>query len=554
MKKYLWYLVVFALSYGLTGCDPEGSNDGDISQQEKMIVSQEINITSSQQTKTFSQANTVHLKVNIQNSPKDLYILLSNGGHISSSPNITLSSKISETRQNKILAPSKNFSSAIRHAPLSILTYGAKLIGMSTKHEYQGDSKKIMTFDRQEKYVGDTHTFYLDEEANTNTTDATLKKVVSDVETRYGKKTLNIWVSNDSFGSSCIKKKCVTQSMVDDLANHFLVSGSDNDIYDWVTNIFGEEWGGDAQSNSNLYIGENDVISILVTDIGRDNSPNGGVIGYFYPKDNVKRSVASGSNERLMFYIDSVMLANEDTSETDWRKEIYSTLAHEFQHMIHFYQKAIKRNMVDDTWINEMLSEATEDAVATKINHSGPRGVEPSDGSAGDPENKKGRYPLFNSSNTRSLTVWNNDLKDYSKVSAFGTFLTRNYGGVKVLHDILYNNKRHEDAIEAATGKPFRNLLREWGTAVMLSDAVRPTSLPTYNTGDFMYDIYGNSTYKLGSINFFNYTPEPSMQETIGVVRPQANYYYKVGEGLSGSITIDIDGLNGMTDVTLITK
>lgn len=543
MKKYLWPLAVFILSYGLTGCDPEG----------KVIVSKEINITSQPQTKTYSNADAIHLRVNIQNSPKDLYVLLSNGGNVSSLPNMTLAPKIAEARQDKVSIPSKSSPLGVRHAPLSILTYDAKLIGMSGKHEYQVASKKITTFNRQEKHVGDTHTFYLDEEANRNTTDATLKKVVANVETKFGKKTLNIWVSNDSFGSTCTKRKCVTQAMVDDLANQFLAKGSDNDIYDWVTNIFGEEWGEDAQANSNLYIGKHDEISILVTDIGNDNSPNGGVIGYFYSKDNAKRSVASGSNERLMFYIDSIMLANENTSETDWKKEIYSTLAHEFQHMIHFYQKAVKKNMIDDTWINEMLSEATEDVVATKINYSGPRGVDPDVGSAGAPGNKKGRYPLFNSNNTRSLTVWNNDLKDYSNVSAFGTFLTRNYG-VKVLHDILYSNKIHEDAIEAATGKPFVTLLREWGTAVMLSDIVSPTAPPTYNTGDFVYDAYGSSTYKLGSINFFNYDPKPFISNTLGVVRPQANYYYKVGEGLSGSITIDIDGLNGMTDVTLVAK
>ena len=78
-------------------------------------------------------------------------------------------------------------------------------------------------------------------------TNATARKVVSRYLNKLGIKTLNIWVSDDSFdsGSGCSKARCVTQDMVDALADYFLVSGLDNDIYDWVTNIYGEEWEAD---------------------------------------------------------------------------------------------------------------------------------------------------------------------------------------------------------------------------------------------------------------------------------------------------------------------
>jgi hypothetical protein len=253
-----------------------------------------------------------------------------------------------------------------------------------------------------------------------------------------------------------------------------------------------------------------------------------------------------------MFYIDTVMLANDEDGDF-WKKEIYSTLAHEFQHMIHFYQKTVLLEASDDIWINEMLSEATEDLVATKIRHTGPRGVDPDDGSAGETGNTKGRYPDFNRNTSSSLTSWNNNYADYAKVNAFGTFLTRNYGGAKILHDIMHNNKEHEDAIEKATEEKFDNLLKQWGIAIILSDKEGPENAPVYNTGDFTYDDYGSSTYDLGSINFFNYSPKLIAKTTAGTVAPQGNYYYKIGDNLTGIVNIDLT-LNGSTEATLIAK
>ena len=162
-----------------------------------------------------------------------------------------------------------------------------------------------------------------------------------------------------------------------------------------------------------------------------------------------------------------------------------------------FYQKTIFRLVGGentDTWINEMLSEGTEDLVATKIRHIGPRGVDYLDGSAGDPGNTLGRYPLFNANNTLSLTTWTNQLEDYSKVNAFGAYLLRNYGGAKLFHDIMHNSFSDKQAVVDAVnktpdgaGKTFANLLSEWGVAVVLSDHENLVDTPFYNTGDRQY-------------------------------------------------------------------
>jgi hypothetical protein len=48
-------------------------------------------------------------------------------------------------------------------------------------------------------------------------------------------------------------------------------------------------------------------------------------------------------------------------------------------------------------------------------------------------------------------------------------------------------------------------------------------------------------------INFFNYSPQPAIKTTAGIVKPQGNYYYKVGDNLTGTVTIDLT-LNGTTE------
>ena len=56
-----------------------------------------------------------------------------------------------------------------------------------------------------------------------------------------------------------------------------------NDIYDWVTNIYGEEWG--DHSYPTELIGDYDEINIVLADLMDDNLDSG-VAGYFWAKDN----------------------------------------------------------------------------------------------------------------------------------------------------------------------------------------------------------------------------------------------------------------------------
>jgi hypothetical protein len=235
-----------------------------------------------------------------------------------------------------------------------------------------------------------------------------------------------------------------------------------------------------------------------------------------------------------MFTIDAVMYAIKDGGTWDstdsWPEEIYSTLAHEFQHMIHFYQRAVLRDAMatGDTWINEMASQVVEDLLADKMGVIGPRGVDGADGTDGTAGNTAGRLPLFNAYNDLSLSDWNNDLASYSITYAFGAWLARNYGGAKLLNRLMQcastGPASIEDIVSLETGRSesFSRLLQRWSAAQLLSDATDPSAGYRYNAGAFFDSTVDGNAYRLGSINLYNYTPAPYLytRSTVGSYQP----------------------------------
>jgi hypothetical protein len=210
-----------------------------------------------------------------------------------------------------------------------------------------------------------------------------------------------------------------------------------------------------------------------------------------------------------------------------------------------------------------MLSESIEDLIAIKMNFSGPRNVAANRGDAGESNNLNGRYPLFNKNPNLSLTTWDNTLADYSKVSSFGAYILRNYGGAKLLHDIVDNSLTDKEALMYAVhlhpegkDKSFDDLIHDWGIAILLSqrDDLLSESGYLYNQGDFLLSEYNGINYNLGSINFFNYTPNPLTHSSMGLISPQSNYFYNVGNKLTGDVDLNITGILGLNVSVIITK
>ena len=389
---------------------------------------------------------------------------------------------------------------------------------------------------------------------------ATARSVVSD-----GAVTLAVWVADANWGR-CSRPPCVTQTQVDTVARTFLRPGSDNDIYDWVTAIFGAPWGPHRYSNI-LSAEQAGLIHILLYDIDYDRLPTPGdpvrTIGYFIAKDNFLRdpqdpNPAVGiSNERLMFYVDALFLAAPSGANWDVTDPgpslVLTALVHELQHMIHFYHKRVLQDAVSETWLNEMSSTVAEDLLAGKLRvGAGPRGVAHDDPTAGAPGNTADRLSRYNRYNNIQVTTWNSrppsaSLKHYSINYALGAYLARVHGGAALFGDIVRNGESGVAAIEAAlaargAGRSFGDVLVDWGIANLLSDDTGAPDRWRYNTGAWRTSRAGGSEFRLGSINLFNYQDQPTILPFAAFTQSRpahSNLYLSLGRLETLSITTD---------------
>lgn len=384
-------------------------------------------------------------------------------------------------------------------------------------------------------------------------------------------RSLSIWVSDDQWGTQGAQ---ITQTMVDALGEHFLKEGANNDIYDWLTSILGSEWGNTPYSDTIPHTGN---ITILLTDIEGDNSTNGGIVGYFYALNNfLNASLPSDyqlSNERIMFTIDAPMYANGGSpwsADAYWPKIVFSTLAHEFQHMIHFYQKQIKQNAQSSTeaWIDEMCAQIAEDLLADKMQVEGPRGVAYTDGTSGAVQNTDGRIPYYNQYTYLPLissdSAWQSAdaVYYYSTVYAFGAWAARNYGGPEFLKNVVQNPYTDKKAVEYAIAKAgaaysdMNSLIGRWAVSVIGS---KRTDMPpgyVLNKDGWLTYSMGSLTYKLGSINFFNYRYQDQSLTLDGprCIEPgqaspataSTNTYYLAARALTGKRTFRLSVPQGI--------
>ncbi|MDD9986417.1 MAG: putative Ig domain-containing protein [Spirochaetaceae bacterium] len=396
--------------------------------------------------------------------------------------------------------------------------------------------------------------------------DFTARRVATD-----GTTTAVMWVEDREWEPTCASRgDCVTQEMMDAVAVRFLRPGGSNDIYDWVTAIFGAPWGPHSvlgRDGQPILIPADAAkqIDIFFYDIEADGYPTGSrIIGYFWGLHNRLREpdhpLFQYSIERLAFFMDSPFLASAtgDTWEIGDRRPSVTvgTLAHEFQHMIHFYQKPVLRNAISETWLNEQASEVAEDLIADKVMIDGPRAVAYDDPTAGAPGNLGSRLPDYNLHNDIQVTTWDGYLANYSIAYAFGAYVARNYGGAALFGDIVQSDRAGVGAIEGAIrnqgrDESFLDVLTNWGAANLLSDNTAAPAPYQYNTGTWRTSYADGLEFRLGSINLYNYTyargrlarpgpylhPLPVFNER--VQPPHSNMYTTLGRN-SGTLSLRV--------------
>lgn len=530
----------------------------------------------------------LEIAIDIQSSnPKDVFFVVSNYGDVKQVvPTITDFASVSMTSADATRSAARlelreqprigrNDISEFNHRSLSDITSFPDI------NRSFAPEKRYAVSDA----VNDTQVFYESGSYEDYETQATCRLVRTVTDTAFGAKTLNIWVGDDVWwdGGSGGKHALVTEEMILAVADAFLVAGEGNDIFDWGTTIYGSEWG-DHLFNSQMIQPDNNI-TILISDIDNDNLLGGTVAGYFYSKDNYRDIeensyilAGSRSNERVMFYLDAVLLAYVDDYEGNW--DIYdsgpayqiSTLAHELQHMIHYYEHRVKRNAPSPVWIDEMCSLIMEDFLADKMMLMGPRGVAYNVPGPGSENNSNGWLPSYLNSNKEDLFdfSYENFLASYSLAYSFGSWLTRNYGGAGLARNLVQNSEYAGEAIltdaisnTVQENLQFRELISQWGAAVLLSDL--EVSDPGYrlNQGSSWFtSLAGGQTYNLGGINYYNYrsngTTGPQILSAadhynLTSFNPHSNLFYQPLAAVTGQHTLTV-GIPVNTDLTVIIR
>lgn len=287
----------------------------------------------------------------------------------------------------------------------------------------------------------------------------------------------NVWVAAENYDNGSLRNddNKLTQAQAEKIAETF------DRIYEYETPIFGYEYGGGVSQQDPGYGGvdKDPKIQILIYDINfdYDYSKNLTILGYFAAKDLYAQktldeyNMNSKSNEAELFYIDSFELDRRPLL-------LYSTLIHEFQHMINFNEKFIKNGRITEVWYNEMLSLLAEDMIGPLI------GIDASQ--SAHPINNLmpfflGRY------NAAGITEWyTDDLTSYANVYAFGAYLARNYGGAELIMEIAKNGKANIPSLSSALSKinpgiVFEQTIDRYGEALIYSGDHNPADALSFD-------------------------------------------------------------------------
>lgn len=205
------------------------------------------------------------------------------------------------------------------------------------------------------------------------------------------------------------------------------------DIYPKLVEFFGPEWNPGVDGDPRLHI-------LHAYGLGD------GIAGYFSSIDEYSRLAHPFSNEKEMFYISLEWLNR--TRDFEYYETV---LAHEFQHMIHWYND---RN--EETWVNEGLSEYAQEVV----------------GYAPD----LGFVRSFVNNPDTQLTTWSPDMgfndAHYGAAYLFVSYFAQRFGA-EVTQAVVANpanGTRGFDAALAPLGLNFDAVFADWVVANYLDD------------------------------------------------------------------------------------
>jgi len=250
----------------------------------------------------------------------------------------------------------------------------------------------------------------------------------------------------------------------------------DNVIYPNIHRLYGTEWTPGIDNDTKIYI--------LFTDIIKDAG------GYYDPNNEYYKNQIKDerSNQKEILYL------NANFAD---KSNIRSFLAHEFQHMINWYQKKKLYNVDEEVWLNEALSEYTSTALGYDDIFDG--------------SNLEARTRSFLRDPSDSLTEWKNLNQDYATVNLFMQFLIDHYGK-DILKMIVSSPKTGFLAINEALQKidpyaNYSNAFGNWTIANYLNNQILFGGKYSYHNPNLSYNnlhvtptssylVYANITAK----------------------------------------------------------
>ena len=376
--------------------------------------------------------------------------------------------------------------------------------------------------------VGDKRSFLIESFLNSRVfidSEATLRATGC-----YG----NIWVLD-------IDKDRITDIMAEDLAALF------DDVYRVSTNILGYEYGGGPDGNGGR--DGDSKIQILIHDIV-DGSGDVVAAGYFWGKDFYPKTQSTYSNEAEIFYIDTSHVM-ENFGFMPY------LLVHELQHMINFNIKYIQNGKSAATWYNELLSMMAEEIISSAVT-----GV-----SQSDRYHPLRRMSLFlDYYYLEGMTEWPGlERLSYAKAYAFGAYLSRNFGGVELLREIMSNDRVDIESLSLALNKlnpgmDFKTALVRLGEAMIYSGDSVTDDIVTFDrsvTNEINGISYTAEAFDIWKPNdHFIYGP------TIGILTPFQMRPHSIiihsdlaWLNVSGSISIDVEKpLNPNVEIYFLVK
>ncbi|MDR2782437.1 MAG: hypothetical protein LBB48_01095 [Treponema sp.] len=347
-----------------------------------------------------------------------------------------------------------------------------------------------------------------------------------------------VWVAEDNFTETATSNdNKITQAQAETLASKFDV------IYEKETPVFGYEYGGGPGGNGGQ---DGDLkIQILVYDIDGDyfSGQTGGVFGYFWAKDFYTQQEVDKfgleTNYAEIFYLDAHLAGKFPDGAV-------STLAHEFQHMINFNEKSVKSNFTQasETWFDEMLAMLAEDI------------IDPLAGVAESEYPYNQRMPLFlNVYSDCAPTTWlegNNVLYSYANSYAFGAYLTRNFGGARLIKEMMTNGKVNGESVAAAVnvvaarggGWTFARLLYRYGEALVFSGNKKPVGVFSFD--NTVTETIDGTDYTCAGFDIWDMDNPRAGQKL--------SREYSAVYPPKGPLVIDVDYIIGMNKNTFIVQ